>query len=573
VTASRLPKVLANPALFLFLLSPAIGELLSGSSPPAEFFTPFGLTMLLGLYGSGALLARELKVRWGKGMGSLLLLGAAYGALEEGVMVASWFNPAWPDLGILGVFGRWLEVNWVWAAELTMYHAIVSVTVPVMLVELAFPDRRGQPWVSDRWLKAIAAILLLDVAVGFVLFGLLLGYTPPLPQFLLAPAVVIMLALLAKRLPAEWARRGTKPMRRPRFYATVAVVGAVASALTFLVVPNLQPPPALVIAIGVAIIYGLIRLLTRYNWREATDLHRLAIAVGSIAIFVAFAFFQELDKSRVDNTSGMMLVGFASLVGLAYLGLRVRARTRPADHRNKSAARDHPMIPAVIASIRQATPTIKTLRLEPRDAFSFKAGQWLDCYADIGGERRVAGYSMTSSPLDGGRVDLAVKDVGENPVTRYIHGSAKEGDTLYLDGGNGEVFYEAGTARDVCLISGGIGIAPHMSIFRYIDEGDPNARCTLLYSAGTPDELLFREEIDAITQRNPRMRRFYTVTDESPGWGGKTGKVDAEMIREAGLPPEALYYICGPPAMIHGLVDTLRGLGVRRKQMRYELWW
>jgi len=231
------------------------------------------------------------------------------------------------------------------------------------------------------------------------------------------------------------------------------------------------------------------------------------------------------------------------------------------------------MIPAIITSIRQATPTIKTLRLEPRGAFGFKAGQWLDCYADIGGERRVAGYSLTSSPLDKGHVDLAVKDMGENPVTRYIHGSAKVGDTLFLDGGNGEIFYEAGMTFHVCLIADGIGIPPHMSIFRYIDEGDSEARCTLLYSAGTPDELLFKEEIASIVQRNPRMRCFYTVTGESPGWEGRAGKINAEMIREAGVPTDALYYICGPEAMIHEMVVTLRSLGVRRKHMRYELWW
>jgi hypothetical protein len=50
-----------------------VGELLSGSAPPAEFFTPFGFTVMTLLYGGGALTARELKVRWGKGMGSLLL--------------------------------------------------------------------------------------------------------------------------------------------------------------------------------------------------------------------------------------------------------------------------------------------------------------------------------------------------------------------------------------------------------------------------------------------------------------------------------------------------------------------
>ena len=58
------------------------------------------------------------------------------------------------------------------------------------------------------------------------------------------------------------------------------------------------------------------------------------------------------------------------------------------------------MIPAIIASIIQATPTIKTLRLIPKGIFSFKAGQWLDFYINIEGERRVAGYSMTSSPWE-----------------------------------------------------------------------------------------------------------------------------------------------------------------------------
>ena len=38
------------PALVLFLLSPVIGELLSGSSPPAEFFSIFSFLMVIPLY-------------------------------------------------------------------------------------------------------------------------------------------------------------------------------------------------------------------------------------------------------------------------------------------------------------------------------------------------------------------------------------------------------------------------------------------------------------------------------------------------------------------------------------------
>jgi ferredoxin-NADP reductase len=230
------------------------------------------------------------------------------------------------------------------------------------------------------------------------------------------------------------------------------------------------------------------------------------------------------------------------------------------------------MIPAVIKKITQTTPTIKELRIEPQGDFTFKAGQWIDFFAKVAGERKVAGYSMTSSPTSRGYFDLAIKKVGENVVTRHIHSDAREGEVVHVDGGNGDIYYEVGMAKNVILIAGGIGIAPHMSIFRYIADAD-TATATLVYSATSPEELIFRDEIEATARQNKRMKALLTVTDEAKGWGGHVGKIDAPLIREAGVDHEALYYICGPPAMIHELVDTLRTLGIRRKQMRYELWW
>lgn len=97
-------------ALTLFLLSPTVAELLSGAAPPIEFFNPLGFVTLASLYGSGAILVRELTFRWRKGYLSLFLLEAAYGVIEEGLIVKSLFAPAWPDLGVLGVFGRWMGI-------------------------------------------------------------------------------------------------------------------------------------------------------------------------------------------------------------------------------------------------------------------------------------------------------------------------------------------------------------------------------------------------------------------------------------------------------------------------------
>lgn len=73
--------------LTLYVLAPIVGEVLSGSTPPLNFITPFTFLLLTWLYGSGAIIARELVRRRGLGWTSILLLGAAYGILEEGLVV------------------------------------------------------------------------------------------------------------------------------------------------------------------------------------------------------------------------------------------------------------------------------------------------------------------------------------------------------------------------------------------------------------------------------------------------------------------------------------------------------
>ena len=49
---------------------------------------------------------------------------------------------------------------------------------------------------------------------------------------------------------------------------------------------------------------------------------------------------------------------------------------------------------------------------------------------------------MTSSPRDTSTIEIAVKLVGGNPVTDYIHGLARAGDTLPIDGGYGDFSYD-----------------------------------------------------------------------------------------------------------------------------------
>ncbi len=312
----------AAPALVLFLLAPAIGELLSGSAPPAEFFQPPTFLLLAVLYGGGALLIREVVRARGKGWPSLLALGAAYGIAEEGWMVKSFFDPNWVDLGILGEYGRWGGVNWVWSLHLTLYHAVFSIGIPILLTELAFPGRRHEPWLGTSVRRLLATLFALDILVGFLF---LTPYRPPLMPYLLSIALGLGLVRLGLKLPVPPA--GAAGGR----WAPWALAGLSFSAATLFflggwVLPEAGLPPPLTMAFEASLAGGMLWLLRRAmgGWKAPTAYHALGLAAGALGFFILLAPLQEMDPARTDETAGMALVGLATALGLAWLRRRMK---------------------------------------------------------------------------------------------------------------------------------------------------------------------------------------------------------------------------------------------------------
>ena len=192
----------------LALFSPVFAELMSGSSPPLEFFFPLSFAFLLGLYGAGVLIMRELSVIWDKGWPSIILLGAAYGVLEEGIAVKSFFDPEWTDLGNLGVYGRVLDTNWVWAFWLTIFHSVISISLPILVVNLLYPGFRRERFLVGRRLPIVFGILLLDV---IFIASLLNPYSPNSGMYVLCFGVMLLLIFVAWILPKDFRAFPARP--------------------------------------------------------------------------------------------------------------------------------------------------------------------------------------------------------------------------------------------------------------------------------------------------------------------------------------------------------------------------
>lgn len=315
-------KIDRRAVLFLLFLAPMTGELLSSSAPPAEFFSPFGMTFLVALYGCGALLIRDRVRRLNKGWPSIILLGLAYGIFEEGIVVRSFFDPSWTDLGSLGVYGRWLGVNWVWTINLMIYHAFVSIGLPILVAELLFPAQQHLPWLG-KWSSRFCWFFFLVTAPLGPLFGM-----QATPWMLLGCVLAILgLDWLARHWPDRPSPAPVKPAGLWRI--GFSVFGwMILHMLLMWILPGLQLPaiiaffaPILLLPLGL----WIARRLGAASW---TARQRWACALGGLLPWMLVGVLAETQKAtRADNTTGMTLVALVYLVFMLWLGWRIRRQS------------------------------------------------------------------------------------------------------------------------------------------------------------------------------------------------------------------------------------------------------
>jgi hypothetical protein len=311
--------------LSLFLLAPVCGELLSGSAPPMEFFNPTAFLIMTALYGSGAVLIRDVVRRWKKGWLAIFLLGMAYGIYEEGIVVRSFFDPTWHDLELLARYGRFAGVNWIWSLCLTLFHATVSILLPILIVELFFPAIRKKVWVRVPGLIGFWCLFLMLIPVGWFM-----GMRANLLQIGLSLLSILILTALAyvpeKKLVILEVDFRPGP---PWLAGLLSFCGMMGLFLVMWIFPAINFPWPVDFLLGafLPLVYGVIAFIAgSQNW---DDRHGWSAAFGALLPWILLTFLAEAQNAiRSDNTRGMTWVGFSFLGLFALLRWFIHRRRR-----------------------------------------------------------------------------------------------------------------------------------------------------------------------------------------------------------------------------------------------------
>ncbi len=227
-----------------------------------------------------------------------------------------------------------------------------------------------------------------------------------------------------------------------------------------------------------------------------------------------------------------------------------------------------------------------------KEAYSYKAGQYLTLKFDINGNEERRSYSLCTSPLES-ELGVNIKRVKKGLISNHVNDSINEGDEIEVMTPDGNFVIETAEhkQRDFYFFTSGSGITPVISMIKTILEEEPKSTCYLLYGNTNEHSVIFGAELDAMAKKYSGQF-IYQQTLSKPhrekagglkglfskgkmnwtGWIGRIdqSKVDQFLEEHPKKSIEAHYAVCGPGAMIDTIIDHLEGKDVKDEFLHTE---
>lgn len=217
-----------------------------------------------------------------------------------------------------------------------------------------------------------------------------------------------------------------------------------------------------------------------------------------------------------------------------------------------------------VTSIKPETPRVKSFRIELPMWMAHLPGQHYDVRLTApDGYQAQRSYSVASSPLDEGQIELTIDRLADGEVSPYFHDVLVEGDQVEVRGPFASYFVWRGEAP-VLLVGGGSGVVPLMAILRHRRRTMPELPMRLVYSVRSAADVIYADELgdDAVL----------TFSGDPPsGWKGATGRIDAALIATATSDlPSATAFACGSNGFVEAASRLLLQSGYAPERIRTE---
>ncbi len=216
-----------------------------------------------------------------------------------------------------------------------------------------------------------------------------------------------------------------------------------------------------------------------------------------------------------------------------------------------------------------------TFRFAKPPDWTYRAGKFIDITLldppETDAEGNTRGFSISSAPDED--VIMITTRLRDTAFKRVLQ-TMPIGTAVKIEGPFGDLRLHHGK-RPAVVLTGGIGITPFRSILRQaMADGGLPYRVVVLYANRRPEDAAFLDELAGLAKQDTNLTFVPTMSNMSTSerrWEGERGRIDQSMLdRNLDGAAGAIYYLTGPPNMVHGLRSLLVGRGVDEDDIRTE---
>lgn len=229
-----------------------------------------------------------------------------------------------------------------------------------------------------------------------------------------------------------------------------------------------------------------------------------------------------------------------------------------------------------VGRIFQETSDVKTFRLvNPAGGmlpFEYLPGQFITVTVPNGESTARRSYTIASSPTQRDYIEVTVKHAPGGVVSGYLHSAVDAGNLLDLSGPAGSFVFTGRECKCILLIAAGVGITPLMSVLRYLLDSSWSGDVFLVYGCRTPEDIIFREELDYLNRRHANLQVVITLSEvKEAEWPGSRGRITKDLLA-ASVPdlPSRYAHICGPVPMMEATKKILAEVAIPADRIKTE---
>ncbi len=237
--------------------------------------------------------------------------------------------------------------------------------------------------------------------------------------------------------------------------------------------------------------------------------------------------------------------------------------------------------PLRVAGVQRESDTITSFVLRPIDENAptprSEAGQYLTLRLQPEGESGppvIRSYSMSSVADDDG-YRISVRHVRDGASSSYLHQRVHEGDIVAAAAPRGSFVLRDGQ-RPVVLLSAGVGATPVLAMLQALVRRMDQREVWWVHGARDCSEHAFGSEVDELLRALPGSHRLVSYSNPDPEETDRVnydivGRITGTNLRQARLPIDADYYLCGPDAFMKALSSAIAAQGTPPQQIATEL--